>query len=79
MSDAHDFPFSESQIRAVLGSAEGKKLLSLLQQDGGERLKQAAAAIKSGNYASAQTILEPVMQTQEASELVQKINKAREK
>lgn len=79
MADTHDFPFSESQIRAVLGSDEGKKLLSLLQQDGGERLKQAAAAVKSGDLAGAQTIMKPVMQTQEASELVEKINRRKEK
>ena len=79
MADTHDFPFSESQIRAVLGSDEGKKLLSLLQQDGGERLKQAATAVKSGDLAGAQTIMKPVMQTQEASELVEKINRRKEK
>ena len=79
MSNAHDFPFSESQIRAVLGSDEGKKLISLLQQDGGQRLKQAAAAVKNGDIAGAQTILKPVMQTQEASDLVQNINRRKEK
>ena len=79
MSDAHDLPFSESQIRAVLGSDEGKRLLSLLQQDGGQRLKQAAEAVKSGDISGAQTILKPVMQTQEASELVEKINRRKEK
>lgn len=79
MSEEHGFPFSESQIRAVLGTSEGKKLLELLQNDGGERLRRAAAAIKNGNYASAQAILEPVMQTQEASELVNKINQSKSK
>ena len=79
MSEEQGFPFSENQIRAVLGSSEGKKLIELLQSDGGERLRQAAAAIKNGNYASAQTILEPVMQTPEAAELVSKINRSREK
>ena len=79
MSQEQGFPFSESQIRAVLGSSEGKQLMELLQRDGGERLRQAAAAIKNGNYASAQTILAPVIQTPEAAELVSKINRSKEK
>lgn len=79
MSEEQGYPFSESQIRAVLGSSEGKKLMQLLQNDGGERLRQAAAAIKNGNYASAQAILEPVMQTPEALDLVSKINQSKEK
>ena len=53
--------------------------MELLQRDGGERLRQAAAAIKNGNYASAQTILAPVIQTPEAAELVSKINRSKEK
>ena len=69
------FSFTPEQIRSVLGTKEGQQLLSLLNRDGGAALRQAAGAIKSGNYATAQKILEPVMQTPEASRLVDAINR----
>ena len=69
------FSFTPEQIRSVLGTKEGQKLLSLLNRDGGAALRQAASAVKSGDYAAAQKILEPVMQTPEASRLVDAINR----
>ncbi len=67
--------FSAEQIRSVLGSKEGQKLLALLNRDGGTALKQAAGAVKSGDYDAARRILEPVMQTPEAGKLVDEINR----
>ena len=67
--------FTPEQIRSVLGTKEGQQLLSLLNRDGGTALRQAASAVKSGDYAAAQKILEPVMQTPEASRLVDAINR----
>ena len=69
------FSFTPEQIRSVLGTKEGQQLLSLLNRDGGAALRQAASAVKSGDYAAAQRILEPVMQTPEASRLVDAINR----
>ena len=69
------FSFTPEQIRSVLGTKEGQQLLSLLNRDGGAALRQAARAGKSGDYAAAQKILEPVMQTPEASRLVDAINR----
>lgn len=69
------FSFTPEQIRSVLGTKEGQQLLSLLNRDGGAALRQAAGAVKSGDYAAAQKILEPVMQTPEASRLVDAINR----
>lgn len=69
-----NFPFSAAQIQQVLGSAEGRQLLALLQRDGGSALRQAAQQIAQGNYDEAKAILEPVMSTSEAAELVRKIN-----
>ena len=40
-------PFSEQQIRRVLGSPEGQKLLQLLSRDGGAALRQAAQAMRA--------------------------------
>ena len=69
-----DFAFSEKQLKAVLNSKEGKRLLEILNRDGGAALKQAASAVRNGDYASAQQILSPAMQTPEAQQLVKTIS-----
>lgn len=66
--------FTPAQVQAVLGSQEGQRLLALLNKDGGALLRKAAEAVKSGDYTAAQTLLTPVMQTPEATQLVQQIN-----
>ena len=65
-----DVSFSADQLRRVLGSAEGK----LLAADGGGRLRQAAEAVKAGDHARAQAILQPVLQTEQAQALLQKLD-----
>ncbi|MDD3164290.1 MAG: hypothetical protein PHS97_00330 [Oscillospiraceae bacterium] len=67
-------PFSEFDIQKVLGSSEGKSLIALLNQDGGAVLRKAADALKSGRQEDAKQLLEPLMRTPEAQELVRKIN-----
>ena len=69
-----DVSFSADQLRRVLGSAEVKQLLALLAADGGWRLRQAAEAVKAGDHARAQAILQPVLQTEQAQALLQKLD-----
>ena len=69
-----DVSFSADQLRRVLDSAEGKQLLALLAADGGGRLRQAAEAVKTGDHARAQAILQPVLQTEQAQALLQKLD-----
>ena len=69
-----DVSFSADQLRRVLGSAAGKQLLALLAADGGGRLRQAAEAVKAGDHARAQAILQPVLQTEQAQALLQKLD-----
>ena len=38
-------------------------------------LRQAASAVQSGDYEAAKKIMKPVMQTPEAAELVDRINR----
>ena len=71
----HRLPFSQADIRNVLCPDDGKKLIAYLSRDGGAVLKQAAEALKRGDQAAAQQILSPMMQTAEAQELVDKINR----
>ena len=49
-------------------------LLALLAADGGGRLRQAAEAVKAGDHARAQAILQPVLQTEQAQALLQKLD-----
>ena len=69
-----DVSFSADQLRRVLGSAEGKQLLALLAADVGAALRQAAEAVKAGDHARAQAILQPVLQTEQAQALLQKLD-----
>ena len=63
-----------SQMSKLLASPEGRQLLALLQRDGGKNMQQAAEEFRKGNVAGAQELLQPVMQSREASDLLQKIN-----
>ncbi len=67
-------PFSQQQARRVLTSPEGQKLLQLLNQDGGNALRQAAQAMRAGDYTAAQAILGPLMQSPQAQQLIEKLN-----
>ena len=76
MENKAPFPsFTESDIKKVLGSPEGQALLRLLNRDGGNMLKQAAAAVKAGDMEKAKRIVQPVMDSRDAADLIEKINK----
>ena len=70
-----DFHFSEADVKKALTSPEGQKLLQLLNRDGGKRLREAAEALKNGRQEEAQAILSPMMESREASQLIQKLNR----
>lgn len=63
---------SAQQLQALAASPEGKRLLALLQQGGGENAQRAAEEYKKGNVAQAQAMLRSVMQSQEASDFLRK-------
>ena len=69
-SNAANNSFSESDLRRVLASAEGQRLLALLRRDGGDALRQAMQAVKRGDYDGAKTTLEPMLQSPEAQRLL---------
>lgn len=68
------FSFSEAEVRAVLGSQEGRQLIELLNRDGGAALRRAAESVKGGDMAAAKAAIAPLLQTQQARELMQSIN-----
>ena len=49
------------QLRRLFSSADGKRLMQLLQSDGGAALASAAAAIRRGDAGSAQALLSPLL------------------
>ena len=67
-------PFDAQDVRRVLGSPEGQKILKLLNRDGGRALRQAADALRSGKPEDAMKALSPIMDTDEAAALINKIN-----
>ena len=68
-------PFNEKDIQRVLGSPEGQQILRLLNRDGGQALRQAADALRSGNTEEAKRVLSPIMESEEAAGLINKLNK----
>ena len=60
-------PLDAAQLRAILASEEGRKLLALLHHTD----RAASAAAKSGDYAAVQRILTPYLQSPEAAALLQ--------
>ena len=60
---------SAQQLKDLVSSPEGKRLIALLHRDGGENARRAAEAYKNGDAAAAQALLQSVMQSQEADDL----------
>ena len=75
MGNRQNLPFNENDVRRVLGSPEGKKLLQMLNRDGGQTLRKAADALRTGNPEEAMRILSPVMESDEAAGLIEKLNR----
>jgi hypothetical protein len=71
----NQLPFNEKDIRRVLGSPEGQKILKLLNQDGGQALRQAANALRNGNTEEAKRIISPIMESEEAAQLIDRLNR----
>ena len=69
-----DLPFTRQQMQAALTSPAGRELLALLSRDGGAALRQAAEAFRHGDTERAKQILGPVMQTEQAQDLISRIN-----
>ena len=72
-SNGANYSVSDAELRRVLASPAGQRLLALLRTDGGGALRQAMQAVKSGDYGAAKTALEPMLQTAEARDLLEKL------
>ena len=68
-----EFSPNPEQLRSVLSSPEGQALIRLLQADGGAGLRQAAAALRSGDEAGVKAALTPLLAGTEAEALTRSL------
>lgn len=71
------FTFQPQDLARILGSAEGQRLMALLQRDGGDRLRAAITAATAGRAQEAKSILAPLLEDPEAQELLKKLSGGR--
>lgn len=67
--------FHPNDQAAVFQSKEGRQLLQILQADGGQTLAKAAEALKAGDMSGVTAMLQPLMDTPEARQLIEEINR----
>ena len=67
------FTFRPQDLARILGSADGQRLMALLQRDGGGRLRAAVSAASAGRAEEAKSILAPLLEDPEAQELLKKL------
>lgn len=72
----HPPDMSEQQLWQILSSPQGQSLLRLLSRDGGTALQSAIQAAKNGNYALAQQLLAPMVQSEQAQQLLAQLRAA---
>ena len=63
------------QAKKLLGTASGQALLGLLSADGGAALRQAAQRFQAGDAAGAQALLEPLLQSDKARDLLKSLQR----
>lgn len=56
-------------LMKLLSTAEGKKLIAIMQSGSGELMSKAAAAARSGDYRQVQELLTPVLSGTEAEKI----------
>lgn len=72
MENGKNPKISPQEMQRVMSSPEGKELLAMLSRSGG--LQAAMEAFRKGDMKAVQSALQPVIQTKEAGELLNKIN-----
>ena len=65
--DRHEF----ADILSKLNTPDGKRLLELMNKDGGAAFVKAAAAAKTGDYSLAKSLIEPALSGTDATKLIE--------
>ena len=68
---SHDFSISEAQRLAK--TAQGQRLIQLLQHNDSGQLQRAMAEAQAGNYKAAGDILQTLLSSPEAQQLMQQL------
>lgn len=63
----------EQKAKQLLGSADGKRLLSLLSRDGGNTLRAAGDALKQGNSQQVKNLMGPLLEDPEVQKLLKQM------
>lgn len=65
----------KEEFQKIMSTAEGKRLVELLTQDGGSALKSAGKALRQGNEGAAKEKMAPLLGSSEVQALLQKLEK----
>lgn len=68
-----DLSGSMEQIRQLLQTQEGQRLLQILNRDGGAAMRQAADSVRAGDLEAVKQQLGPLLNSEEAAQLLQKL------
>lgn len=60
----------EQKLKKLLSGADGKRLLQLLNQDGGNTLRAAGNALKQGNSQQVKELMGPLLNDPEVQKLL---------
>lgn len=66
----------KSDFQKIISSPEGQQLIKLLSADGGAAMRNAGAALKSGDQAKAQETIAPLLNSAQAQQLMKALEKA---
>lgn len=66
---------NQKKLLALLSTPQGKQLMQYLTADGGTAMRQAGEALKAGNTEKVRQILSPMVESQEVSTLLGKLEK----
>lgn len=67
--------FNRKDVETVSRSPEAKKLLQMLQKDGGNALSDASEALKKGDYSKAAAMLKPLLEAPDTEILLQELSR----
>lgn len=71
-------PQTTRELMKIANSPDGKKLLNLVQQQGGAGLSSAMQQAESGDYSSIEELITKIMDNPEAGELIKRIRGSHE-
>ena len=65
--------FSMEDMKRLLSTPDGFRLLALLHRDGGETMMKAFSAIQAGDTEKAKALLSPLLSRPEARDLLSRL------